>query len=60
MHYYSFQVILDPIMVKTVRLAMLSKQDHDRAWMAGSTHEIQDFDPYWLDWLVIKLIRTLI
>jgi hypothetical protein len=32
---------------KSIRMAMLSKQDHSR--VAGSTHEIQDFDPYWLE-----------
>jgi hypothetical protein len=45
---------------KSVRMAMLSKQDHGRSQVAGSTHEIQDFDPYWLEWLVIKFISTLI
>jgi hypothetical protein len=38
----------------------LSKQDHGRSLVASSTHEIQDFDPFWLEWLVIKLISSLI
>jgi hypothetical protein len=41
-------------------MAMLSKQDHDRSRVAGFTHEIQDFDHYWLEWLIVKLISTLI
>jgi hypothetical protein len=41
-------------------MAMLSKQGRGRSRVAGSTHEIQDFDRYWLVWLIIKLISTLI
>jgi hypothetical protein len=37
MHYYSFQVIFDPIVVE---MTMLSKQDHGRSQVVGSTHEI--------------------
>jgi hypothetical protein len=40
MHYYSFQFIHDPIIVKPIIMAMLSIHDHDRSRMAGSTHEI--------------------
>jgi hypothetical protein len=39
---------------------MLSKHDHGRSRVAGSTHKIPDFDHYWLDLLIIKLISTLI
>jgi hypothetical protein len=41
-------------------MAMLSKQDHGRSRVAGFTHETQDFDHYWLEWLIIKLINSLI
>jgi hypothetical protein len=41
-------------------MAMLSKHDYGRSRVAGSTREIQDFDHYWLEWLIIKLISTLI
>jgi hypothetical protein len=41
-------------------MAMLSKQDCGRSQVAGSTREIPDFDRYWLEWLIIKLISTLI
>jgi hypothetical protein len=41
-------------------MAMLSKQDHGRGPVAGSTPETQDFDHCWLEWLIIKLISTLI
>jgi hypothetical protein len=37
MHYYSFQVIFDLIVVE---MTMLSKQDHGRSQVVGSTHEI--------------------
>jgi hypothetical protein len=62
LHYDSLPVYLVyPYESKSqARMAMLSKQDHGRSREAGSTHEIQDCDPYWLQWLVIKLIRTLI
>jgi hypothetical protein len=39
---------------------MLSKQDHGRSRGAGSTREIQDFDHYWIEWLIVKLMSTLI
>jgi hypothetical protein len=39
-------------------MAMLSKQDHGRSQVADSTHEIQNFDHYWLEWLIIKLMST--
>jgi hypothetical protein len=41
-------------------MAMLSKHDHGRNRVAGSTYEIQGFDHYWLEWLIIRLIGTLI
>jgi hypothetical protein len=40
-------------------MSMLSKHDHGRSRVAGSIREIQDFDHYWLEWLIIKLISTL-
>jgi hypothetical protein len=49
MHYYSFHVILDPIMVESIIMAMLCRQDHGRSRVAGSTHKIQDCDFYWLE-----------
>jgi hypothetical protein len=39
---------------------MLSKHDHGRSRVACSTCEILDFDHYWLEWLIVKLISTLI
>jgi hypothetical protein len=41
-------------------MAMLSKHDRDRSRVAGSTHEISGLCSFWLEWLVIKLMRTLI
>jgi hypothetical protein len=41
-------------------MAMHSKQDHSRSRVTGFTHEIQGFDPFLLESLVIKLISTLI
>jgi hypothetical protein len=41
-------------------MALLSKQDYGRSRVAGSTREIQYFDHYWLEWLIVKLICTLI
>jgi hypothetical protein len=41
-------------------MAMPSKQDHNRSQVANSTRETQDCDPFRLEWLVIKLMRTLI
>jgi hypothetical protein len=40
-------------------MAMLSKQDHGRSRVAGSTHEILGLDPFWLEWLILKLISDL-
>jgi hypothetical protein len=34
---------------KFVRMTMLSKKDHGRSRVTGSTREIQDFDHYWLE-----------
>jgi hypothetical protein len=33
-------------------MAMLSKQDHGRSQVAGSTREIQDFGHYCLEWFI--------
>jgi hypothetical protein len=45
---------------KCVRMAMLSKQDHNRTQVASSTHEISEWCSLMEEWLVIKLISTLI
>jgi hypothetical protein len=47
-------------MVESIGMAMPSKQDHNRSQVANSTRETQDCDPFRLEWLVIKLMRTLI
>jgi hypothetical protein len=41
-------------------MTMLSKQDHGISRVVGSNRETQDFAPFWLEWLVIKLLSTLI
>jgi hypothetical protein len=38
---------------------MLSKQDHGRSRVVGSTREILGREPFWLEWLVLKLISEL-
>jgi hypothetical protein len=40
-------------------MAMLSKQDHGRSRVAGSIRGTQDFDHYWLEWMITKFISTL-
>jgi hypothetical protein len=40
-------------------MAMLSKQDYGRSRVAGSTHEIQDFDQYWLEGICYIVAKNL-
>jgi hypothetical protein len=39
-------------------MAMLSEQDHGRSQEVGSTHEMQVFDPYWLEWIGYKVAKN--
>jgi hypothetical protein len=40
-------------------MTMLSKQDHGRSRVTGSTHEISGLRSFWLEWLVLKWISDL-